>query len=110
MSEIEKMSECERKIMAVIWSEGSDPDLTTVTEKVNAGFQKNWKIQTVATFLTRLKLKGIIDIYKKGRYSYYHPILSLDAYRFATLRSEKKMLLFNSNEEMEEFIRSMEEG
>lgn len=76
-----KLTECEEMVMKIIWSESSDPDLMTVTNKVNAAFEKKWKIQTVATFLTRLKEKGFIDVYKIGRYSHYHPIADFKEYK-----------------------------
>ena len=76
-----KISECEEMIMKVIWDEEGDPDLDTVTNKVALRFGRKWKKQTVATFMTRLMKKGWIDIYKLGRYSHYHPLITIEQYR-----------------------------
>lgn len=95
----QKLSECEEMIMKVLWDAEEDLDLMQVTERVSVRFGKVWKIQTVATFMTRLKNKGWIEIYKIGRYSHYHPIVEIDVYRemkilevfdlFATLSKEE---------------------
>lgn len=77
----QKISECEEMIMKVLWEAEKDLDLVEVTEGVSSRYGKQWKLQTVATFMTRLKRKGWIDIYKEKRYSYYHPMVSLDEYR-----------------------------
>lgn len=105
---MEKISECEEMIMSVLWAEEDAPDLMTVTESANRKFEKEWKIQTVATFLKRLEQKGLIAIYKVGRYSHYQPLVHLDDYRRSIFMHMKKMLRFKSNEEMAEFIRKIE--
>ena len=76
-----KISECEEVIMKIIWGQDEDPDLDTVTNKAGICFGKKWKKQTVATFMIRLKNKGWINIYKIGRRSHYHPLVTLEKYR-----------------------------
>lgn len=86
INESQKISDCEEMIMKVLWDAGEDLDLIQVTEQVRIRYGKVWKLQTVATFMTRLKNKGWINIYKIKRYSHYHPIIEIEAYR------EEKML------------------
>lgn len=86
INENQKISDCEEMIMKVLWDAGEDLDLIQVTEQVRIRYGKVWKLQTVATFMTRLKNKGWIDIYKIKRYSHYHPIIEIEAYK------EEKML------------------
>lgn len=81
-----KLTECEEMIMKIIWSEKTDPNLMTVTEKANECCGKKWKIQTVATFLTRIKDKGYIEIYKCEGYSYYHPLIEFEKYKVMRVR------------------------
>lgn len=81
INESQKISDCEEMIMKVLWDAGEDLDLIQVTEQVRIRYGKVWKLQTVATFMTRLKNKGWIDIYRIGRYSHYHPLVSLETYR-----------------------------
>jgi len=86
INESQKISDCEEMIMKVLWDAGEDLDLIQVTEQVRIRYGKVWKLQTVATFMTRLKNKGWINVYKIKRYSHYHPIIEIEAYR------EEKML------------------
>lgn len=76
-----KLSECEEMIMKILWADEKDLDLVTVTQRAKERFGKEWKLQTVATFMTRLKGKGWIEIYRIGRYSHYHPLVSVEQYR-----------------------------
>lgn len=82
------ISECEEMIMKIIWADEEDLDLATITARANYRFGKSWKLQTVATFMTRLNMKGWIYIYRIGRYSHYHPLVSVEQYR------EEKMTEF----------------
>ena len=68
-----EVSSCEKMIMSVLTRADEDLDLMTVTERMKIEFGKEWKLQTVATFMVRLQKKGYIDIYKVGRYSHYKP-------------------------------------
>ena len=90
INENQKISDCEEMIMKILWESEDDLNLLEVTDRVATRYGKIWKLQTVATFLTRLKSKGWIDIYKVKRYSYYHPLVSVDEYR-----KEKIMEVFD---------------
>ena len=102
MNEKQKLSECEEMIMKVIWGESADPNLLTVTEKVNARFNKNWKIQTVATFLTRLQSKGWIKIYRVEKYSHYKALIGLEAYRDIKLAELLELYNVEDSEALEQ--------
>lgn len=80
-----EISVCEKMIMKIIWDAEEDLDLMTLTSRVNEEFGKTWKIQTVATFLTRLQKKGYIDIYRIGRYSHYHAIVGKNEFKMSTV-------------------------
>ena len=63
---IQPISECEEMIMSVLWK-NTDLNVVEITELLKLRFGKDWKLQTVCTFLTRLKSKGYINIYKTKR-------------------------------------------
>lgn len=85
-----EISVCERMIMKVLWDSEEDLDLMTVTERVKEEFGKEWKLQTVATFMTRLQKKKYIDIYRIGRYSHYHPLVKKDEFKMSTVSENIK--------------------
>ena len=81
------ISECEEMIMKVIWSNpDEDLDLITLNEKVAERYGRAWKLQTTATFMSRLQKKGWIDIYKIKRYSHYHAKVTKEAYEELKMR------------------------
>ena len=85
-----EISVCERMIMKVLWDSEEDLDLMTVTARVKEEFGKEWKLQTVATFMTRLQKKKYIDIYRIGRYSHYHPLVKKDDFKMSTVSENIK--------------------
>lgn len=62
--------------MKIIWDSTEDLALQEVMDRVNEENGKQWKPQTVSTFLARLVRKGFLTSYRKGRYSYYVPSVS----------------------------------
>lgn len=103
MESREKLPACEEMIMSILWSADEDLDLMTVTAKAEERFGKIWKLQTVATFMTRLEKNKYISIYKVGRYSHYHPMVSLDEYRNAKLQEVTDLLFEGRQEKLVEF-------
>lgn len=96
MNNLLVLSECEEMIMTVLWSSEEDLDLATVTDQMQKRYKKTWKLQTVATFMTRLEKKKYIDIYRIGRYSHYRPKVKLESYRLWKLE-EVGNLLFDGD-------------
>lgn len=80
-----EISTCERMVMKIIWESEEDLDLAHVMNGVNEEFGKNWKPQTVSTFLSRLVKKGYLTVYRKGRYSYYQPAVKQDDFKASTV-------------------------
>lgn len=75
-----RITECEEIVMAAVWKLGVPQDLMTIVNYVNEEFGETWKPQTVSTFLSRLKKKGYLDAYDKGRYRYYFSTITKDEY------------------------------
>ena len=104
MEERNRLSECEEMIMSVLWAAKEDLNLHQVTERANEKFSKDWKIQTVCTFLTRLEKKKYISIYRIGRYRYYHPKVSKDEYRKIVLENIAAMRFDGDYEAVGHFV------
>lgn len=81
MINFQKLSETEMEVMQVIWA--SDDPITS-GELLDIFAQqkgKEWKGQTIATFLARLVEKGVLISIKQGRANIYKPRISLEEYR-----------------------------
>ena len=79
------ISACEKLVMKVIWDSTEELALQEVMDGVNHENGKNWKPQTVSTFLSRLVKKGFLNMYRKGRYCYYQPLVSKEDFWRATM-------------------------
>lgn len=75
------LSECEQVVMKCIWDSTEDLGVQQITSTVNEKYKKAWKQQTVSTFLVRLVKKEFLDMHRKGRYFFYHPRITKEAYR-----------------------------
>ncbi len=84
------ISACERLVMKIIWDSTEDLALQEVMDRVNEENGKQWKPQTVSTFLARLVKKGFLSVYRKGRYSYYQPAVSKEDYWKATMQENAR--------------------
>ncbi|NQX44285.1 BlaI/MecI/CopY family transcriptional regulator [Paenibacillus tritici] len=80
MSKIHKLSDTELELMEAIWA--SAPPVTS-TELLNQFLLKgrDWKAQTISTFLSRLVDKGFLTATRHGRLNKYIPEISPEAYK-----------------------------
>jgi predicted transcriptional regulator len=84
--DINDISQCEKMVMKVIWDSPEELALQGVMNRVNEENGKEWRPQTVSTFLARLVKKGFLTFYRKGRYSYYQPCISKEEFWRATMQ------------------------
>ncbi len=88
---MKKVSNAEELVMSVIWKSNEPVDMRTIMNAANARFKRDWKPQTVSTFLVRLRSKGFIVAEKKGRYTYYMPVVKMLDYKKMLLDEIEKM-------------------
>ncbi|WP_202078380.1 BlaI/MecI/CopY family transcriptional regulator [Caldalkalibacillus salinus] len=82
MKQVQKFSETEMELMEVIWE--CDPPVTsTELLRIFAGRGKEWKAQTISTFLSRLVDKGALEATRHGRTNKYMPLVSPKEYKLA---------------------------
>lgn len=72
-------------VMKCIWSmqaeNGGGVTMQQVAHMMAEQHHKEWKIQTVSTFLNRLYVKGFLSTERHGRAYYYTPIISETDFR-----------------------------
>ena len=107
MGEIKRLPECEELVMSIVWCADEAPDLAAVRESVNARYGKEWKPQTVSTFLCRLVKKGFLSTYQKGRYCYYVPQIRKEEYCESQLLRIVDLFLGGKAKELGNFINSL---
>lgn len=86
MDRSKKMTETESEIMEVLWSAGAPLSAAELIDHFARHHGKSWKASTLATFLSRLNQKGLVDSVRRGRVPYYYPIQTEAAYRQSIAR------------------------
>lgn len=79
--EFQSLSETEMKLMEVIWKENRPVKSNELLDIFSEKEGKDWKGQTIATFLSRLVDKGVLTVNREGRANIYAPCLSLKEYK-----------------------------
>lgn len=74
------LTDCEQLVMKTVWDAERELSLTDITQRVNETYHKEWKSQTVSTFLARLVRKGYLKHYRKGRIFYYQILVPQEEY------------------------------
>lgn len=92
-------SECEIKTLMTIYElteKGEKPALQNIMNLLNEKNEREWKPQTVSTFLARLVKKGYIESTREGRFFYYTCKLSKEDF-LQQYFEYSAGLLFNGN-------------
>ena len=74
------MSATEFYILKYLWSRETPATFSEIMTHFNEEEKKEWKKQTVNTFLTRLAQKGFLNIDKSGKWAIYIPSVSRKKY------------------------------
>lgn len=74
------MSATEFYILKYLWSRETPATFSEIMTHFNEEEKKEWKKQTVNTFLTRLARKGFLNIDKSGKRAIYIPSVSRKKY------------------------------
>ena len=74
------MSATEYYILNYLWSRETPATFSEIMTHFNEEEKKEWKKQTVNTFLTRLAQKGFLNIDKSGKRAIYIPSVSRKKY------------------------------
>jgi BlaI family penicillinase repressor len=87
MTNFQKLSKTEMEVMQIIWA--SDHPMTSgeLLDIFARNKGKEWKGQTIATFLARLVEKGVLTSIKQGWANIYEPRMSPEEYRSQEAKS-----------------------
>lgn len=74
------LTECEQVVMKTLWDAERELSLMEITQRVNEEHHRNWKPQTVSTFLARLVKKSYLESYRQGRVFFYRILVPQEDY------------------------------
>ena len=119
------MSATEFYILKYLWSRETPATFSEIMTHFNEEEKKEWKKQTVNTFLSRLAQKGFLNIDKSGKRAIYIPSVSKKKYyedyaqqiiedsyegslkNFICAFTENHKLTSNEKEELLTYVRSL---
>ena len=78
MENMKKLPDAEFEIMQVVWA--NDPPITTSEIMKQLGYKKDWKIQSVVSFMQRLTERGFLRSEKHGKERAYFPTVNQEDY------------------------------
>ena len=107
MENTTKISDAELLVMLIVWESEEHPDLYKIQQQALKRFGRDWKLQTIATFMKRLEKKKFIFIYKVGRYSHYQPLIEKEVYRKIAAKEMLELLFDNNPEKAIECFRNL---
>lgn len=96
---IEKLTEAEEVVMKAVWDDRKEPVLSDIVERVNGVYGKNWKPQTVSTFLAKLVRKNYLKLQRNGKIYTYKILIREDAYNKEQLK-RLYIFLYKGNKEI----------
>ncbi|XID90449.1 BlaI/MecI/CopY family transcriptional regulator [Paenibacillaceae bacterium WGS1546] len=80
MNQVQKLSDTEMELMEAIWT-CTPPVTSTELLRLFAQRGREWKGQTISTFLSRLVDKGALSVTRHGRTNKYVPRISPEDYK-----------------------------
>lgn len=101
---VEKLTESEEVVMKAIWDCKKEPVLSDVVDRVNGFYGKDWKPQTVSTFLSKLVRKDYLKLIRNGKIYTYKVLVPESVYRRKLYRQH---ISFWNNNDIVNFIAEM---
>lgn len=74
------LTTAEMLVMRSIWLADHDLVLSEVVRDCNEAYHKDWKPQTVSTYLSHLVQKNFLRMDRNGKIYSYHPLVSWNEY------------------------------
>ena len=81
MKKMKKLTESEEIVMKAVWDCDFPPQLSDIHSRTVEVYDKDWKPQTVSTFLSKLVYKKYLKLNRKGKIYTYKTLVSMKDYK-----------------------------
>ncbi len=78
---MKKLTESEEIVMKAVWDCDFPPQLSDIYSRTVEIYGKDWKPQTVSTFLNKLVFKKYLKLNRKGKIYTYKTLVSMKDYK-----------------------------
>lgn len=75
-----ELTKSEKEIMNIIWDAQSPLMIQEILDEVKKRYDKEWRPQTLSSFLRSLVGKGLLDYHRKNMFSFYWSCMSRKEY------------------------------
>lgn len=103
--QLKNLTDCEELIMKTLWDAEKELGLMEITRRVNDTYHKDWKPQTVSTFLARLVRKSYLESYRQGRIFLYRILVPQEEY---VGEMAERFITFWNQGSVEDFLAALE--
>lgn len=101
---IANLTDSEELVMKSVWDTRKEPVLSEVVDRVNSAYGKDWRPQTVSTFLAKLVGKKYLKLQRNGKIYTYKILVTEDAYKQKLYQHH---ISFWHNNNISEFVMTM---
>ena len=77
---LQRLTDTEELIMECVWTAKEPVSFAVIIAAAKERFDKEWKRQTVSTFLSHLVQKGYLKNRRQGKTMFYEPIVTREEY------------------------------
>ena len=91
-----ELTKAELLVMKCIWDTPKEMVLSEIVAMVNERYNKDWKPQTVSTYIAHLVMKDFLKMHKNGRTYTYEVLVPEKQYRTQAFEDFKEFWGINS--------------
>ena len=102
-----KLTPIEEKVMMIIWDSDEKPHLSEIVKEINERYGKDWRPQTISTYLAHLVRKGYLSFERKGKIFLYTPLVDKKSFCKQQL---KNMYEYYGNYSFVDFFRIFQDA
>lgn len=102
-----KLTPIEEKVMMIIWDSDEKPHLSEIVKEINERYGKDWRPQTISTYLAHLVRKGYLSFERNGKVFLYTPLVDKKSFCKQQL---KNMYEYYGNYSFVDFFRIFQDA
>ncbi len=105
---IKKLTEAEEVVMKAVWDCKKEPVLSEVAVRLREYYERDWKPQTVSTFMAKLVQKQYVQMKRNGKIYTYKVLVKEEDYNKAQLKHLYTFLYRNNKEQMRQDLEKLQ--
>ena len=105
---IKKLTEAEEVVMKAVWDCKKEPVLSEVAAWLREYYKRDWKPQTVSSFMAKLVQKQYVQMKRNGKIYTYKVLVKEEDYNKAQLKHLYTFLYRNNKEQIRQDLEKLQ--